>query len=270
MENLQKIANNMRINIVKMVHANKSGHPGGALSCADILTALYFDVMNINKDNLNDKARDKFVLSKGHGSAGIYAVLAEKGIIPYEELPTFRAINSRLQGHPNMLDCPGVDISTGSLGQGLSVGVGMSLSNKLDGNDFRTYVLCGDGELQEGQIWEAAMSAAHFNLDNLLLIIDYNGLQIDGTNKEVMNVRPVGEKFKAFGWHTIAVDGHDIESIIAGCNHAKTIKGKPTVIIAETVKGKGVSYMEDKAGWHGKAPSDEELAIALEELGGNK
>ncbi len=269
MENLQKIANNMRINIVKMVHANKSGHPGGALSCADILTALYFNAMDINKDNLKDTVRDKFVLSKGHASAAIYAVLAEKGFIPFEELKTFRAINSNLQGHPNMLDCPGVDVSSGSLGQGLSVGVGMSLANKLEGNDFRTYVLCGDGELQEGQIWEAAMAAAHFNLDNLVLIIDYNGLQIDGYNRDVMNIRPVGDKFKAFGWQTVAVDGHDIESIIAGLNYAKTVKGQPTVIIAETVKGKGVSFMEDKAGWHGKAPSDEELAIALKELGGN-
>jgi transketolase len=268
MENLQKIANNMRINIVKMVHAGKSGHPGGALSCADILTALYFNVMDINKENLNDKVRDKFILSKGHASAAIYAVLAEKGFIPFEELPTFRAINSKLQGHPNMLDCPGVDVSTGSLGQGLSVGVGMSLANKLDGNDYRTYVLCGDGELQEGQIWEAIMSAAHYNLDNLLVIVDYNGLQIDGKNSDVMNVNPIGEKFKAFGWHTISVDGHDIEAITAGCNYAKTIKGKPTVIIAETVKGKGVSFMENQAGWHGKAPSDEELAIALKDLGG--
>jgi len=269
MENLQKIANNMRINIVKMVHANKSGHPGGALSCADILTALYFNAMDINKDNLKDTVRDKFVLSKGHASAAIYAVLAEKGFIPFEELKTFRAINSNLQGHPNMLDCPGVDVSSGSLGQGLSVGVGMSLANKLEGNDFRTYVLCGDGELQEGQIWEAAMAAAHFNLDNLVLIIDYNGLQIDGYNRDVMNIRPVGDKFKAFGWQTVAVDGHDIESIIAGLNYAKTVKGQPAVIIAETVKGKGVSFMEDKAGWHGKALSDEELAIALKELGGN-
>ncbi|MGI6608413.1 MAG: transketolase [Erysipelotrichaceae bacterium] len=269
MDNLQRIANNMRINIVKMVHANKSGHPGGALSCADILTALYFEVMNINNDNLNDKVRDKFVLSKGHASAALYAVLAEKGFIPFEQLPTFRAIDSKLQGHPNMLDCPGVDISTGSLGQGLSVAVGMSLANKLDGNDFRTYVLCGDGELQEGQIWEAAMSASHYNLDNLLLIVDYNGLQIDGYNTDVMNIRPIGDKFKAFGWNTISVDGHDIESVIAACNYAETIKGQPTVVIAETVKGKGVSFMENQAGWHGKAPSDEELAIALKDLGGN-
>lgn len=269
MEKIEKIANNMRKNILKMIHNANSGHPGGSLSCTDILAALYFNVMNINKENLKDVKRDKFVLSKGHASPALYAVLAEKGFISEEELMTFRLINSNLQGHPNMNECPGVDMSTGSLGQGLSVAVGMSLANKLDKNDFRTYVVCGDGELQEGQIWEAAMSAAHFKLDNLLLVVDHNKLQIDGFNKDVMNVEPIGAKFQAFGWETISCDGHDIEAITAAAKYAEKVKGKPTVIIAETVKGKGVSFMENQAGWHGKAPSDEELALALKELGGN-
>ncbi len=269
MENLEKVANNMRKNILKMIHNANSGHPGGSLSCTDILAALYFNVMNINKENLKDQKRDKFVLSKGHASPALYAVLKEKGFITEEDLMTFRLINSNLQGHPNMRECPGVDMSTGSLGQGLSVAVGMSLANKLDKNSFRTYVVCGDGELQEGQIWEAAMSAAHFGLDNLLLVVDHNKLQIDGFNKDVMNVEPIGAKFQAFGWETIGCDGHDIEAITAAAEYAKTVKGKPTVIIAETIKGKGVSFMENQAGWHGKAPNDEELALALKELGGN-
>ncbi len=269
MENLEKVANNMRKNILKMIHNAKSGHPGGSLSCTDILVALYFNEMNINKENLHDTQRDKFVLSKGHASPALYAVLAEKGFINESDLMTFRLINSNLQGHPNMNECPGVDMSTGSLGQGLSVAVGMSLANKLDKNDFRTYVVCGDGELQEGQIWEAAMAAAHFKLDNLLLVVDHNKLQIDGFNKDVMNVEPIAAKFQAFGWETISCDGHDIEAITTAAEFAKTVKGKPTVIVAETVKGKGVSFMENQAGWHGKAPSDEELEIALKELGGN-
>ncbi len=269
MDNLEKVANNMRKNILKMIHNAKSGHPGGSLSCTDILTALYFNEMNINKDNLHDTQRDKFVLSKGHASPALYAVLAEKGFITEQDLMTFRLINSNLQGHPNMNECPGVDMSTGSLGQGLSVAVGMSIANKLDKNDFRTYVVCGDGELQEGQIWEAAMAAAHFKLDNLLLVVDHNKLQIDGFNKDVMNVESIAAKFQAFGWETISCDGHDIEAITAAAEFAKTVKVKPTVIVAETVKGKGVSFMENQAGWHGKAPSDEELEIALKELGGN-
>ena len=269
MDNLQHIANNMRKNIVKMVHNAASGHPGGSLSSTDILTALYFNVMDITKDNLNDVHRDKFVMSKGHASPALYAVLAEKGFISEEELMTFRHIDSRLQGHPNMRDCPGVDMSTGSLGQGLSVAVGMALANKLDNNEFRTYCLCGDGEMNEGQIWEAAMAAAHYHLDNLLLVVDHNGLQIDGKNEDVMNTAPLGEKFASFGWNVFGVDGHDIEAITAACQAAATVKGMPTVIIAETVKGKGVSFMENQAGWHGKAPNDEELARALEELGGN-
>ena len=269
MSDLKKIANNMRKNIVRMVHNAQSGHPGGSLSCADILTVLYFRIMNINKDNLHDVKRDKFVLSKGHASPAIYAVLAEKGFIPQEEVMTYRLINSRLQGHPNMRDCPGVDISTGSLGQGLSVAVGMSLANKLDGNDFRTYVLLGDGECDEGMVWEAAMAAAHYKLDNLLAIVDHNGLQIDGKNDDVMKNAPLGEKFAAFGWNVFGVDGHDMDAIEAACKAAEQVKGRPTVIIAETIKGKGVSFMENQVGWHGKAPNDEQLEIALKDLGGN-
>jgi len=268
MKNLYSVANNMRKNIVKMVHNAKSGHPGGSLSVTDILTALYFNVMDINENNLDNVQRDKFVLSKGHASPALYAVLAEKGFIPEEELMTFRLINSRIQGHPSN-KLPGVDICTGSLGQGLSVAVGMSIANKLSGNDFRTYCVCGDGELQEGQIWEATMAAAHYHLDNLLLIVDHNKLQIDGFNKDVMNVESIHEKFKAFNWNVMSCDGHNIEEITETAKKAATVKGMPTVIIAETVKGKGVSFMENSAGWHGKAPNDEELARALEELGGN-
>ena len=267
MSELSGIANNMRKNIVKMVHNAQSGHPGGSLSCVDILAVLYFKVMNINKDNLNDTQRDKFILSKGHASPAIYSVLAEKGFISEEELLTYRIFGSRLQGHPNMNDCPGIDMSTGSLGQGLSVAVGMSLANKLDNNDYRTYVLLGDGECDEGMVWEAAMAAAHYNLDNLLAIVDHNGLQIDGKTSDVMNTSPLGEKFASFGWNVFGVDGHDHDAIEAACKAAEQVKGKPTVIIAETVKGKGISYMENQAGWHGKAPNDEQLAQALEELG---
>ncbi len=268
MEDLNNVALRVRRNIVKMVHSANSGHPGGSLSGTDILVALYFNVMNINKENLHDRQRDRFVLSKGHASPLLYAVLAEKGFIPESELPTFRHINSRLQGHPNMLDCPGVDVSTGSLGQGLSVAVGMALAAKLDNTPYRTYCMCGDGELDEGQIWEAAMAAAHYNLDNLLMIVDHNGLQIDGRNEDVMDTAPLGAKFQAFGWNVFGVDGHDIDAVTAACKEAEKVKGKPTVIIAETVKGKGVSFMENQAGWHGKAPNDEELKKALEDLGG--
>ncbi|MBQ4251601.1 MAG: transketolase [Erysipelotrichaceae bacterium] len=268
MEDLKKIANNMRKNIVKMVHNAKAGHPGGSLSCTDILVALYFNVMHIDAENLHDVQRDKFVMSKGHASPALYSVLAEKGFITYDDLMTFRLIDSNIQGHPNMLECPGVDMSTGSLGQGLSVAVGMSLANKLDKNEFRTYCICGDGECDEGQIWEAAMAAAHYKLDNLLMILDHNGLQIDGRNEDVMNNAPLGAKFAAFGWNVFSVDGHDIEAVTAACKAAEQVKGQPTVIIAETIKGKGVSFMENQAGWHGKAPNDAELAIALKDLGG--
>lgn len=266
---LERIANNIRCNIVKMVHNAKSGHPGGSLSCTDILTVLYFNIMRIDENNLHDKSRDRFILSKGHASPALYAVLAEKGFIREEELMTFRLIDSRLQGHPNMNDCPGVDMSTGSLGQGLSVAVGMSLANRLDKNDFRTYVVCGDGEIQEGMIWEAAMAAGHYHLDNLLLIVDHNHLQIDGNNDDVMTVNPIADKFAAFGWYTMEADGHDMQQLTAACRKAEQLKGKPTVIIAETVKGKGVSFMENQASWHGSAPNDEQLAKALKDLGGN-
>lgn len=270
MNELEKHANNVRKNVVKMIHNSQSGHPGGALSSTDIMIALYFNVMNINKENLKDQKRDKFILSKGHASAGLYAVLAEKGLLDESELMTFRLINSNLQGHPNMNEVAGVDMTTGSLGQGLSAAVGMSIANKLDGNDFRTYVICGDGELQEGQIWEAAMSAAHYKLDNLLLFVDHNGLQIDGKNTDVMNVNPIEDKFKAFGWNVYSCDGHNIAEITKYAKLAQQFKNQPSVIVCQTVKGKGVSFMENQAGWHGKAPNDEQLQQALDDLGGQQ
>ena len=259
---------NMRRNIVKMVHQAASGHPGGSLSCTDILAWLYFNEMNINADNVNSTNRDRFVLSKGHASPALYAVLSEKGFLPEEELMTFRHINSRLQGHPNMNYVPGVDMSTGSLGQGLSCAVGMALANRLDKNDHRVYCIVGDGESQEGQIWEAAMAAGHYQLDNLCVFIDYNGLQIDGDVTKVMNPLPFDKKFEAFNWYVTTCDGHDFDSIAKALEQARANKGRPTAIIANTVKGKGVSYMENQAGWHGVAPNDEQCAIALEELKG--
>ncbi|MBQ6654169.1 MAG: transketolase [Erysipelotrichaceae bacterium] len=269
MESRERHALNMRRNILKMIHRAQSGHPGGSLSCTDILTALYFGIMNINEDNLNDVQRDKLILSKGHASAALYAALAEKGFISEEELMSYSRIGSRLQGHPNMNELGGVDMSTGSLGMGLSAAVGMCLANKLDGNDFRTYVICGDGELQEGQIWEAAMAAGYYRLDNLLLFVDHNGLQGDGCISEVMNIESIGAKFAAFNWNVLSCDGHDIDVLIEVARYAASCKTMPTVIIAETVKGKGVSFMEDQPDWHGKAPNDEQLAQALAELGGD-
>ena len=259
---------NMRRNIVKMVHQAASGHPGGSLSCTDILAWLYFNEMNIDEHNVNTTNRDRFVLSKGHASPALYAVLSEKGFIKEEELMTFRHINSRLQGHPNMNYVPGVDMSTGSLGQGLSCAVGMALANRLDQNDHRVYCVVGDGEAQEGQIWEAAMAAGHYGLDNLCAFIDYNGLQIDGDVTKVMNPLPFDKKFEAFNWFVTTCDGHDFDSIAKALEQARANKGRPTAIIATTVKGKGVSYMENQAGWHGVAPNDEQCAIALEELKG--
>jgi transketolase len=226
--------------------------------------------MNINKENINDVQRDKLVLSKGHASAGLYATLAEKGLISEEELLTYSQLGSRLQGHPNMNELPGVDMSTGSLGQGLSAAVGMCLANKLDGNGFRTYVICGDGEIQEGQIWEAAMSAGHYHLDNLLLFVDHNRLQSDGFNSEVMEIESIGAKFAAFNWNVLSCDGHDVDALVAVAKYAASCKGMPTVVIAETIKGKGVSFMEDQPDWHGKAPDDAQLAQALAELGGEQ
>jgi len=266
---LQTHALNMRRNIVKMVTNAASGHPGGSLSCVEILNWLYFNEMDVNESNVKGINRDRFVLSKGHASPALYAILCEKGFLPEEELKTFRAINSRLQGHPNMNYVDGVDMSTGSLGQGLSAAVGMAIANKIDGNDHRIYCLVGDGESQEGQIWEAVMAASHYKLDNLCAIIDFNGLQIDGDITKVMDPTPFDTKYEAFGWNVAVVDGHNYDEIENAFACAKKTKGKPTVIIAKTVKGKGVSYMENQAGWHGSAPSVEQCEEAMKELGGN-
>ena len=263
---LKKIATEIRKSIIIQTASAGSGHPGGSLSGVEILTYLYFVEMNIDPKNPKDPNRDRFVLSKGHASPLLYAVLAEKGFISKDELTGFRQIYSNLQGHPDMKKIPGVEMSTGSLGQGLSVANGMALAAKLDGKNYRVYVLLGDGEIQEGQIWEAAMTAAHYKLDNLTAFLDHNGLQIDGKITEVMSPEPVDEKFKAFGWHVIKIDGHDFNQIEKAVNEAKTIKGKPTIIIAETVKGKGVSFMENEVGWHGTAPNKEQAQKALEEL----
>lgn len=265
MDNLKMHAKNIRKNIVKMIANAKSGHPGGALSATDILDVLYFEVMDINKDNVKGVDRDRFVLSKGHASALLYAVLKEKDLLS-EDLLTFRQLNSKLQGHPNMNYVDGVDMSTGSLGQGISAAVGMAMANKLKGNTHRVYALLGDGESQEGQVWEAAMAAAHYKLDNLCAILDYNGLQIDGDITKVMNPTPLDDKFKAFGWEVLHIDGHDFTQIREAFAQAKTIKGKPTLILAKTIKGKGVSFMENNAAWHGSAPNAEQLEIALKEL----
>ena len=266
---LQTHALNMRRNIVKMVTNAASGHPGGSLSCVEILNWLYFNEMDINESNVKGINRDRFVLSKGHASPALYAILCEKGFLPEEELKTFRAINSRLQGHPNMNYVDGVDMSTGSLGQGLSAAVGMAIANKIDGNDHRVYCLVGDGESQEGQIWEAAMAASHYKLDNLCAIIDFNGLQIDGDITKVMDPTPFDKKYEAFGWNVVVVDGHNYDELASAFATAKKNKGKPTAIIAKTIKGKGVSYMENQAGWHGSAPSVEQCEEAMKELGGN-
>lgn len=265
---LQTTANEIRQDIVKMVHAAASGHPGGSLSAADILAALYFNEMNIDAANPKMAGRDRFVLSKGHAAPVLYAALARRGFFPVEELLSLRKINSRLQGHPDMKNIPGVEMSTGSLGQGISAAVGMALASKLDQDNSRVFALLGDGELNEGIVWEAAMSAAHYKLSNLTAIIDFNGLQIDGKNDDVMAVKPVDQKFASFGWNVILVDGHNIEALLDAFKAAKAVTDKPSVIIASTVKGKGVSFMEDQVGWHGKAPSDDELALALKELGG--
>ena len=269
--NLREHATNIRKNIVKMVSAAGSGHPGGSLSSVEIVTSIYFTQMDINENNLTSNKRDRFVLSKGHASPLLYAVLSEKGFLKEEELLTFRQINSRLQGHPSMRKLPGVDMSTGSLGQGISAAVGMALSNQYHDLSYRVYTLLGDGECEEGEVWEAAMAAAHYKLDNLVAFVDANGLQIDGKVSDVMNPNPIDEKFKAFGWHVIVLeDGNDFEQVIHALETAKTIKGKPTAVIAKTVKGKGVSFMENKANWHGVAPNAEQCAEALTELEGGK
>lgn len=263
---LKEISKAVRINIIEAVAAAKSGHPGGSLSVADILTVLYFNKMNINPEEPKMENRDRLILSKGHVAPALYSVLAERGYFPKENLKTLRKFGAMLQGHPDMKSTPGVDMSTGSLGQGLSVANGMALSAKLDKKDHKVYVILGDGEVQEGQVWEAAMSSAHYKLDNVIAFLDYNGLQIDGSNEEVMNISPIDEKFAAFGWNVIKIDGHDLEAIGNAIDEAKTISGKPTIIIAKTIKGKGVSFMQNDAGWHGTAPNEEQRKAAIEEL----
>ena len=266
-EQLQIHATSIRRNIVKMVTSAKSGHPGGSLSATDLITTLYFNFMDINEENVESINRDRFVLSKGHAAPLLYAVLAEKGLLK-EDLLSLRKFGSPLQGHPNMNMVRGVDMSTGSLGQGISCAVGMALANKMDQKEYRIYALLGDGESQEGQVWEAAMAAAHYKLDNLCAVLDYNKLQIDGCVHDVMSPAPLDKKFEAFGWHVIEIDGHDFEQINKAFEEAKTIKGKPTLILANTIKGKGVSFMENNANWHGVAPKPEECEAALKELGG--
>ena len=251
---------------VQMVHDAASGHPGGSLSCMDVLTALYFDVMNVDTANSKDPNRDRFVMSKGHCSPAVYPVLALRGFFPVEDLKMFRRVDGHMSGHVEMQHVNGVDMSTGSLGQGISTAVGMALAGKIKGQDYRVYSILGDGEIAEGQVWEAFMSAAKYKLDNLCACIDVNGLQIDGKTCDVMPSEPLDKKLEAFGWHVIKIDGHDYEAIEAAYAEAATVKGKPTMILAKTVKGKGVSFMEDNAGWHGKAPNDEQMAQAEAEL----
>ena len=263
---LKMKANDVRIGIVTAVHSARAGHPGGSLSAADIVTYLYFEEMNIDPANPKKDDRDRFVLSKGHVAPALYSALANRGYFPVEELKTLRKLGSRLQGHPCMQETPGVDMSSGSLGQGFSAACGMALSAKLQNKDFRVYTLLGDGEIQEGQIWEAAMFAGHRKLDNLCVIVDNNGLQIDGKIEDVCSPYPIADKFKAFNFNVIEINGHDFTEIADAFAKARETKGMPTAIIAKTVKGKGVSFMENQAGWHGKAPNDEEFAIAIEDL----
>lgn len=267
-QELDRVAARVRVDIIKSIFNAGSGHPGGSLSAADIVTALYFDEMNIDPKNPDMEGRDKFVLSKGHAGPVQYAALAERGYFPVEDIMSLRKLGSKFQGHPNMHYVPGVEMSTGSLGQGMAVCVGMALANKLDKNPGRIYTLLGDGEIQEGLIWEAAMSASHYHLDNMVAIVDNNGLQIDGKNDDVMTVKPIDEKFKAFGWHVIVIDGHNMDEILAAFKEARNTKEKPTAIIAKTHKGQGVSFMVDDPGWHGKAPSEEQAKQAVAELGG--
>lgn len=263
---LQVIAKELRKNIVEMIYRAKSGHPGGSLSIADILSVLYWKEMNIEPINPKSENRDRLVLSKGHAAPALYAALIEKGYVSKDLIPTLRKWHSPLQGHPDMKKLNGVEMSTGSLGQGLSVGNGMALSSKIFKNDYRVYVILGDGELQEGQVWEAAMTAAHYKLDNLVAIIDYNNLQIDGKVSDVMGVLPITDKFKSFNWNVIEIDGHSYEEIIEALNEARNLKGKPTAIIANTIKGKGISFMENNGAFHGAAPNDEQYKQAMEEL----
>ena len=263
---LQKVANEVRKGIITSVHAAKAGHPGGSLSAADIFTYLYFEEMNVDPKDPKKADRDRFVLSKGHTAPGLYSALAQKGYFPVEDLETLRHLGSYLQGHPDMKHIPGVDMSSGSLGQGISAAVGMAIAGKMDNADYRVYTLLGDGEIQEGQVWEASMMAGFRKLDNLVVIVDINNLQIDGAIDEVCSPYPIDKKFEAFNFHVINIDGNDFDQIDAAFKEAKATKGMPTAIIAHTVKGKGVSFMENQVGWHGTAPNDEQYAVAMEEL----
>ena len=263
---LKKMANEVRKGIVTAVHSAKAGHPGGSLSAADLYTYLYFEEMNVGPDMIGNPDRDRFVLSKGHTCPGLYAAMALKGFFPVEELKTFRKLGTRLQGHPSMQYLPGLDMSSGSLGQGISAACGMALAGKVDKKDYRVYTLLGDGELEEGQVWEAAMFAGAKKLDNLCVIVDTNNLQIDGDISEVNNPYPIDKKFEAFNFHVITINGHDFDDIRKAFEEARTVKGMPTAIIAKTVKGRGVSYMENQASWHGTAPNDEQYAEAMKEL----
>ena len=263
---LQKVANEVRKGIITSVHAAKAGHPGGSLSAADIFTYLYFEEMNVDPKDPKKADRDRFVLSKGHTAPGLYSALAQKGYFPVEDLETLRHLGSYLQGHPDMKHIPGVDMSSGSLGQGISAAVGMAIAGKMDNADYRVYTLLGDGEIQEGQVWEASMMAGFRKLDNLVVIVDNNNLQIDGAIDDVCSPYPIDKKFEAFNFHVINIDGNDFDQIDAAFKEAKATKGMPTAIIAHTVKGKGVSFMENQVGWHGTAPNDEQYAVAMEEL----
>ena len=263
---LQKVANEVRKGVITSVHAAKAGHPGGSLSAADIFTYLYFEEMNVDPKDPKKADRDRFVLSKGHTAPGLYSALAQKGYFPVEDLETLRHLGSYLQGHPDMKHIPGVDMSSGSLGQGISAAVGMAIAGKMDNADYRVYTLLGDGEIQEGQVWEASMMAGFRKLDNLVVIVDNNNLQIDGAIDEVCSPYPIDKKFEAFNFHVINIDGNDFDQIDAAFKEARATKGMPTAIIAHTVKGKGVSFMENQVGWHGTAPNDEQYAVAMEDL----
>ena len=269
LDELKSISSKIRIGIVESIAAAGSGHPGGSLSCADILTYLYFEEMNVKPEDPKWDARDRFVLSKGHAAPALYSTLANRGFFPVSDLITLRKIDSYLQGHPDMKGTPGVDMSTGSLGLGISAACGMALAGKISGKDYRVYTVVGDGESEDGQVWEAAMFASHYKLDNLCVIVDLNGLQIDGPVSEVMNPMPHDKKLEGFGFNVITIDGHDFEQIEAAFAEARKCKGKPTAIIAKTVKGKGVSFMEDQVGWHGQAPKGEQTEQALAELSAN-
>ena len=268
LDELKSISKEIRKDIVKMLTESASGHPGGSLSATDIMTVLFFKEMNLDPNNEKDPNRDRFVLSKCHAAPVLYSVLARRGYFPVEELSTLRKFKSRLQGHPSIQYLPGIDMSTGSLGQGVSAAVGMALAGKIDKKDYRVYTLLGDGELEEGQVWEASMCAAHYKLNNLTAFIDFNGLQIDGDITKVMNPCPIDKKFEAFGWNVLVIDGHNYEEIIDAIEKAKECKDKPTAVVCNTVKGKGVSFMENQAAWHGTAPSKEQCETALKELGG--